>query len=163
MRQYNQLAQVVQNEGITLKWEVRGQPARVLTADRAHRQHTRLSKPPPTQDRPLVVNGVLYRVITESTREGFLGSVGIHLHSWSARPPSDGSKARVIAFYEKPEVEDSIKEGLVGEPVEATLLVRQPVPMTSIDPERFDLVLDDLALGPPEDEILGPGFDFIDE
>jgi hypothetical protein len=157
VRQYNELTQLVQSEGITLAWAVRDRKPRVLAPDLAERQHSRLSAPTKTQDRGLVLNGTLYRVITESTREGFLGSVGIHLHSWSARPPGDRAKTRVIAFYEKPAVEEKIKAGLVGEPVRAELLIRQPIPGTSIDPERFDLVLDDLRSGPPEDEILGPG------
>ncbi|HEX8743598.1 MAG TPA: hypothetical protein VF712_10735 [Thermoleophilaceae bacterium] len=155
MRQYDDLAQLVLSEGITLRWTVQGDEPRVLSPARADRQHLRLSAPPELKDRDLTVHGVLYRVITESTREGFLGSVGIHLHSWSTRPPGDKSKTRLIAFYEKRSVEAEIKEGLIGEPVTAKLLIRQPLPGTTIEPERFDLVLDDLEPGPPEDDRMG--------
>jgi hypothetical protein len=77
---------------------------------------------------------------------------------WSGRPPGDRSKQRLIAFYEDPAVEQRIKAGLVGESVEAHLLIRQPVPGASIEPERFDLILADLGRGPPGDALLGPGF-----
>jgi hypothetical protein len=151
MKHYNDLTQVVTSEGVTLTWAVLGQPPRVLPPDRAERQHERLSAPPETVDRSLVVNGVLYRVITESTREGFLGSVGIHLHSWSAKLPNDPKRRRLIARYEKRDVAETIKRGLVGEPVRAHLLLRTPAPGSSIDPNRVDLILDDLEEGPPED------------
>src|SRR5437588_145601 len=71
---YTELAHTVQSEGVTLTWEVRDQEPRLLDPDRARRQYNRLSAPPQTRDRPLTVNGVLYRVITESTREGYRGS-----------------------------------------------------------------------------------------
>jgi hypothetical protein len=126
--------------------------------------HTRLSAPPDTQDRPLTVNGVLYRVITESTtRQDYLGSVGIHLHEWSARPPRASRKQRIIALYEDPEMATLIKAGLIGEPVKATLQIRHAVPGTSIDPDRFDLVLSDIESGPPEGELTGSFFEDLDE
>jgi hypothetical protein len=157
MAQYGELTHVVQSEGVTLTWAVRDEEPRVLDPDRARRQYTRLSAPPKTMDRPLTVNGVLYRVITESTREGCRGSVGLHLHQWSARPPgeSKGKRPRIIALYESVEIENRIKDGLVGESVEARLVIRQPVPGTSIDPDRYDLVVVNIAQGPTEDSILG--------
>lgn len=155
MRHYSDLTQVVQSEGVKLKWKVRGEEPHILTTARAQRHHTRLSAPPKTQDRPLTVNGVLYRVITESTRDGYLGSVGIHLHQWSARPPRAKPKARILALYENREIENEIKKGLIGEDVEATLMIRHAVPGTSIDPERFDLVLSAIDHGDPEGELTG--------
>lgn len=152
MKAYSDLAQIVQSESVTLRWEVRGEKPRHLTADRAHRHHARLTSPPKTQDRPITVNGSLYRVITESTRDGYVGSVGIHLHGWSSRPPKAAKKARIIARYDNRAIERAIKDGLVGEPVEATLLIRHAVPGTSIDPERFDLVVQDIKIGAPEGE-----------
>ena len=152
MKQYQDLTQLVLSEGVTLRWAVEGSEPRVLSPERAELQHLRLSAAPKLQDRSLIVNGVLYRVITESTREGFLGSVGIHLHSWSARPPR--AKERVIALYESVDLERRIREGLVGEPVQAELLVRQPVLGTSIDPEQFVLVLNAIGSGPPENDFV---------
>lgn len=155
--QYSELAHTVQTEGVTLAWVVRDQEPRILDPDRARRQYNRLSASPKTRDRPLTVNGVLYRVITESTRDGYRGSVGLRLHEWSARPPgvSKGKRPRVIALYESKEIENQIKQGLVGESVEARLVIRQPVPGTSIDPEQYDLVLIDISEGPAEDSVLG--------
>ena len=163
MRHYSELAQVVQSEGVKLSWEVRGEDPHVLTTARAQRHHTRLSAPPTTQDRPLIVNGVLYRVITESTREGYAGSVGIHLHEWSARPPRAKPRQRIIALYEDRDIEAEIKKGLIGEPVEALLLVRHAVPGTTIEPEKFDLVLSVIDHGDPEGELTGSMFDEDDQ
>jgi hypothetical protein len=164
MRVYRELAHVVQNEGIRMRWEVRGEEPRTLSPERAQRQHALLSVPPQTQDRPLTVNGVLYRVLTElTTRDDYLGSVGIHLHGWSARPPRVGRNQRVIAYYEDPELEDVIKAGLIGESVEAKLKIRQPRPGTSIDPERFELVLSEIKNGPPEGELTASMFEDFDE
>jgi len=150
MRHYNDLAQVVASEQLTLTWEVRGQPPRVLKPEAAERQHERLSAPPKTIDHPVVVNGGLYRVITESTREGFIGSVGIHLHRWS-KLPNDPYRRRILAYYSSRDVAESIKAGLVGEPVRAHLSLRTPAPGASIEPNRVDLILESLEAGPPED------------
>jgi len=156
-RQYAALTQLVGTEDVTLRWAVQEQEPRTLTSDRAAEQHKRLSEPGETKDRSLRVHGVLYRVITEPTVQGYTGSVGIHLHSWSSRPPGDHRSRKLIARYESSAVEDQIKAGLVGEPVEARLTVREPVPGASLEPERFQLVVDDLIPGPPEDSILGSG------
>lgn len=154
--QYSELAHIVQSEGVTLIWYARNDEPRELRPDHARAQHARLSQPPRTVDRPQTVNGVLYRVITESTRDGYLGSVGLHLHSWSAKPPGSTSKRpRVIALYESPEVESQIKAGLVGESVEAGLVIRLPVPGSTFEPERFDLVLERIGSGPTEESALG--------
>ena len=159
-----ELAQVVQNDGIRMRWAVRGEEPRSLSPARARRHHALLSAPPKTQDRPLTVNGVLYRVLTElTTRDEYAGSVGIHLHDWSARPPRAGHKHRVIAYYANREIEDVIKEGLIGESVEAKLKIRQPRPGTSIDPERFELVVSEIKKGPPEGELTATMFEDFDE
>lgn len=57
--------------------------------------------------------------------------------------------------YETREIEDQIKVGLIGEPVEARLMIRQPVPGTSIEFDRYDLVLMEIKRGPTEESILG--------
>jgi len=77
---------------------------------------------------------VLYRVITEPTKEGTLGTVGVHRHSWSAGLPNDPTRERIIAPYDSPQVPESIRsDRLVGEPVEADLILRQPVPGLTLD------------------------------
>jgi hypothetical protein len=152
---YSELVQFVQSESVTLRWQVRGERPRVLTPDRAHRQYTRLTAEVPKIDRPLPINGVLYRVIAEQRGE-HLGTVGIRLHRWSAVPPGYNKGAKVIAAYERAEVERTIRDGLLNESVEARLLIRTPVPGTSFDPDRRDLIVDDLTRGPSEEDRLGP-------
>lgn len=159
---YTELVHLVENESITLKWEVRSERVRTLTAARAHRQYKRLSQEVPTIDRPLTINGVLYRVIAEP-RENHLGTVGIRLHGWSAIPPGYSKGAKVIAAYENAEIEEAINGGLLNRPVEAHLLIRTPVPGTSFDPKRRTLILHALALGPAERDHFGTPFDEIDE
>ncbi len=60
-------------------------------------------------------------------------------------------------------MEDAIKEGLIGEPVEAVLLIRQPKPKLSIDPEHVELVVEAIAHGPTEESRLGSTLDLDDE
>ena len=152
---YSKLAHFVESEGVTLSWKPRDDTAHKLTPPRAARQFARLSAEPPRQDRPMTINGVLYRVIAEP-QDSHLGTVGIKLHDWSARPPRRQRGARVLAAYDKTEVADAIKAGLIGEPVEARLLVRHAVPLTTIDPERVQLIVDHIESGPSEDSRLGP-------
>ena len=152
MRHYRELAGVVQREGVELTWQVRSAPTRRLTNDRAHRHYTALSEPARTQDRPLTVNGTLYRVITEIDREPYLGSAGIHLYKWSIRPPRVRRSGRIIVYYEDRDVAEKIKHGLIGDPVEAHLAVRHPIPGTSIEADRYHLVLQRVGGGPAEGE-----------
>jgi hypothetical protein len=158
-QRYTELTHFVESEGIALHWTPRGEPTRILTPQRAARQHARLSKEPPHDERELIVNGVLYRVITDR-QDRRLGTVGIRLHSWSAHPPARHGVRRksVIAAYETKQVEDSIKAGLIGEPVQALLTVRQPMLGLSIDPEHVELVVSAIESGPTEESRLGPSF-----
>lgn len=157
MRRYAELAHAVQSEGIQLRWEARDAEPRTLTPTTAGRQEATLTASPPTQDRELTVNGVLYRVITEETKKGFLGSVGIHLHSWSTLTPKGGRKP--ILFYEDQAIEGTIRSSrLIGEPVEARLVVRQPVPGTSYERDRVDLVLVGIERGATEESRFGTSF-----
>lgn len=157
VRRYNELVQLVGAEGIRLEWTVREHGSHTLTAERAQHQHTRLTQRPKTKDRPMTVNGVLYRVLTESTaREEFLGSVGIHLHAWSLLPPRAKKGARLLAYYEDPAVHQKIRDRLVGESVAAELALRQPEIGSTYEPERFDLILKDIEAAPATDPLLGP-------
>ena len=166
VRFYNDITQLVQSENIVLRWAARYRPEVTLNPVRAERQHFRLSAPPETVDRELNVNGILYRVITEPTGgspEGTLGTIGIHLHSWSARLPHDPSRKRIIAAYVTDEVREAIKTGLVGEPVSAKLTLRQPIAGRSLVLQALQPVLSSIGRGPPE-ELQGPGmFDEDDE
>ena len=163
MRHYRDLAHDVQREGVRLQWDVRGQSPRLLTTERAYQHYTLLNERPQMQDRPITVNGTLYRVITEIDREPYLGSVGIHLYKWSIRPPRVRPKGRIIAYYEDRDVGDAIKQGLIGDPVQARLFIRHPIPGTSIEASRYHLVLKELAGGPPEAERTASIFSQIDD
>lgn len=151
---YIKLAHFVETEGVTLTWTPRDDSPHRLTQPRATRQYARLSKQPPMQARPLTINGVLYRVIAEP-KDSHLGTVGIRLHSWSAKPPRQRGD-RVLAAYDSPEVGGAIKDGLIGEPVEALLLVQHAAPLTSIDPDRVLLIVDGIEQGPSEESRFGP-------
>jgi hypothetical protein len=153
-QRYDELVQFVQSEGISLEWRPRNQKPRRLPADRAQRQHVRLNAEPRLVEHPITVNGVLYRVIAEPTSDDDLGSVGIHLHRWSSRPPGF-RKHRLLAHYEDPEVRDTIKAGLIGEPITARIVVRQAAPGTSIAPNRQRFILAGLERGPSEGARLG--------
>lgn len=153
---YIELAQVVQAASVTLRWQIRGEPPKGLDPDRARTQHARLTQEVPTIERPLTINGVLYRVIAEQRGDKMIGTIGVRLHSWSTIPPGYGKGGKVIAGYEKPEVEQAIREGLLNQPVAVKLMIRAPQPGTSFDPERRDLIVDGLELGPSEDDRLGP-------
>jgi hypothetical protein len=152
VRSYERLVHFVETEGITLSWQPRGQVARQLTPTRAARQFARLSVKGETREQGLTINGVLYRVITE-VQHGHRGTVGIHLHSWSAKPPH--RQHRVIAAYDDSTVEAAIKAGLIGEPVEVRLVIRQPVPGTAIDTSAVDLIVEKIGPGDPEGARLG--------
>jgi hypothetical protein len=156
-KRYADLVHFVESEGIALQWRPRGEEPRTLTVRHAALQYARLIAEPPHDERPLRVNGVLYRVIADR-QEARLGTVGIRLHYWSAKPPSRHGVSRrvVLASYRDREVEDAIKQGLIGEPVEAVLSVRQPKLGLSIDPEHVELVVTGISRGPTEDSRLGP-------
>jgi hypothetical protein len=159
-QRYTDLAQFVESEGVTLRWTPRGDATRVLSPERASRQHARLIAEPPHDERSVVVNGVLYRVIADR-KDSYLGTVGIRLHSWSLRPPARHGVQRrsIIAPYEERSVEEAIKQGLIGESVQAEILIRQPVFGLSIDPEHVELLVASVAVGPTEESRLGMRFD----
>jgi hypothetical protein len=153
-QRYNELAQVVHSEGVTLSWRVRDEAERILSPDRAERQHTRLARPGKLEDRFLTVNGVLYRVIAEP-RGDHLGTVGIRLHEWSSRPPGVSKGGKVFPAYTSHEVEDAIKNGLINEPIQANLRLQYAAHGTSIRPGLQEIFLDAIEKGPTEDSALG--------
>lgn len=153
---YSRLTRLVRDEGVSLRWAVRGEPARTLRPQAAEQQYALLTATPRLREREQTANGTLYRVIAESVRENERGTVGIHLFDWSARPPQHRGE-RIIVSYEDPNVEAQIKAGLIGEPVVARLLLREPVPGTGVVLETPPPVLRDIQLGPREESRLGLG------
>jgi hypothetical protein len=153
-QRYNELTQTIHAEGVTVSWKVRDQKERTLPPDRAERQHTLLSRPGKLEDRFLTVNGVLYRVIAEP-RDEHLGTVGIRLHKWSARPPGVSKGGKVFPAYVDERVENAIKQGLINEPVQAKLRLQHAVFGTSIRPGLQAIFLDEIEGGPREDSIYG--------
>jgi hypothetical protein len=166
-RRYTDLMHFVESENITLRWKPLDDPVTSVTSRRAAQQYARLIDEPEHDERSMTVNGTLYRVIADRG-ERRLGTVGIRLHSWSLRPPTRHGVQRraIIAAYESPEVETAIKRGLISEPVEAMLIVRQPKLGLSIDPEHVELVVAEIRSGPSEESRLGSrmfGDDDLDE
>jgi hypothetical protein len=132
---YVKLAQFVHNEGVELDWHPRGAAHSTLGPRKAEAHYELLTRQPETSERAMLVHGTLYRIIAEP-RDDQLGTIGIHLFSWSNKPPRrPGHGDRLIAPYDKPEVEQAIKGGLINEAVQARLIIRQAVLGTSIDPE----------------------------
>lgn len=154
---YRELVHFILNEGVTVSWTPRGDRPRELTPDRAAVQHKRLIAEPEMSERTLTVNGKLYRVIATPAEER-LGTVGIRLHDWSARPPARGAKYQqtILVAYRTREVEDAIRDGLFGQPVAARILIRQPLPGASLDAEDVSLELVEISAGPSEESRKGP-------
>ena len=95
-------------------------------------------------------------------KPGQLGTVGIHLFGWSPHPPARRGAVRqtVIAPYARDEVEQTIKAGLIGEPVKADILIEMPRPGASTDPENVVMEVVKIEPGPTEASRLGvPMFD----
>jgi len=159
-RRYSELVHFVENERLTLNWRPRDEQVRVLTPQRAAMQYARLTAEPSTRDHHMTIHGTLYRVIAEP-QQGRLGTsargtLGIRLFGWSAKPQSKHRQGRkVLALYLNEEVESSIRAGLIGSAVEATLIIRQPDLGTAIDPEVVELMVDMIKSGPSEQSRLG--------
>jgi hypothetical protein len=161
MRRYDELTQLVQGEGVTLRWQPRKKPARVLTPDRAGRQHVRLHTPPEMVEWDETVNGILYRIIAEPGAEE--GSAGVHLFKWSTRPKGlRGGK--LIAPADAQQLRNAIDQGLFGAAVQATLRIRRPRPGTAIDPDQIERKWISIEPGPGETSGLGMSIqDLVDE
>lgn len=153
---YAELARFVEGEGFTMTWAAAGDEPRVLEQTRAAAQVAILTAEPPSDPRQLTIFGELYRVITDR-KDTQLGTIGVRLYSWSPRPPARGGLARqtVIAPYASTDVEGAIKSGLIGEPVEVQLLIRQPRPGYSIDPQNVTIEVVEIKSGPGENSRLG--------
>lgn len=151
VRVYDDLARIVHSEGVTLSWRPRAEEVAQLTPDRAGEQHARLNVEPEMKAHEVTVNGWLYRVITAPGQPS--GTIGIKLFDWSSRPPH--VKDSLIVHYRGHDLQDSIKGGLLGEPVKAQLSVRQPTHGESIERDRFELELVGIDRGPGEHSGLG--------
>jgi hypothetical protein len=155
MVRYDELAQLVQSEGMMLSWKPRNAPARRLTPDAAGRQHTRLQRPPEMTEWDIPVNGILYRLIAEPGADK--GTAGIHLFNWSDKPPGAGPK--VIAGARTELLDGVLDNGLFRKPVQARLRVRRPKPGQSIAPERIEKEWISIAPGEAEDSGYGMSLD----
>jgi len=151
MVRYDELAQLVQSEGMELSWKPRNAPARRLTPDAAGRQHTRLQRPPEMSEWDIPVNGILYRLIAEPGADK--GTAGIHLFNWSDKPPGAGPK--VIAGARAEMLDSALGNGLFRKPVQARLRVRRPKPGQSIAPERIEKEWISIEPGDTEDSAYG--------
>lgn len=144
MQHYIELLRLIENNGIRLTWAARNHTPRELSPAKAHKQHERLTEPPEMRERAMTVQGTLYRVQTETSNEEFEGAVGIVLHKDSAVPPGTKTPKRYPILYADPGLEGKIKNGLVGEYVEADLVIREPVHGTVITPEPIHPILVDI-------------------
>jgi len=155
MVRYDELAQLVQSEGMVLSWKPRNAPARRLTPDAAGRQHTRLQRPPEMTEWDIPVNGILYRLIAEPGADK--GTAGIHLFHWSDKPPAAGPK--VIAGARTQLLDVALDNGLFRKPVKARLRIRRPKPGESIAPERIEKEWISIEPGETEDSGYGMSLD----
>jgi hypothetical protein len=136
---YVEFVHLVETSGISLTWTPRGQKGSELEANRASQQYARLTVEPALRETEMTLVGLLYRVIADPSK--IEGSIGIKLAKESSRPPwHKGSW--VNAFFVRDMLEEAIKDGLIGEWVEARVRLTEPVPGTglSTDARRVELV-----------------------
>lgn len=159
VRPYDELARLVASDGLTLDWHPLDiQPVR-LSPDQADRQRKRFAEPPEMREWSLTVNGLLYGVLTEAPAKE--GSIRIRPFSWSTLPPRASKKAMLRVHYEGPDLSAKIKDGLIGESVEAIVRVRQPRPGHAIDSDHMELSLADIYKGPTESSAFGTPVDEV--
>lgn len=128
---YVGLARLVQTAGITVEWEVRGAPIRVLTPDRAASQYENLTRPAQFRATEMQVTGLLYRAIFEARSAG---KAAIHLAKGSPVPPQ-ARGSFVVVRYQTEAVEELVLHNLLGKVVRATLRIEEPLPNTALKPE----------------------------
>jgi hypothetical protein len=150
-RRYAELARLVESVGVTLKWEPTDAEPVELTPSTAEAHVMALTREPDLAEHVMHVHGVLYRVFAER-RNDRLGTIGIHLFQWSARPTGH---AKLLAAYESPDVGYAIKDGLIGEPVEARLQIREALPGTSIEPGHRMPIVVEIRRGDPDETRFG--------
>jgi hypothetical protein len=119
---YVELAELVQAEGISLKWEVLGFPLRTLNVTRAAWQYEQLTRPVEMRKREMMIEGLLYRVIYDGPTQG---RAGIKLAPHSPKPLRRRGQV-VIVSYDARDVEDLIIHQLIGKSVMATVEVEEP-------------------------------------
>jgi hypothetical protein len=143
-RRYVDFVHLVGTSGATVTWKPRGEKPSQLPPARANRQWTRLTVEPERREQQMTLIGVLYRVIADPTKVE--GSLGIKLAKESPRPHwHRGSWVNVV--FKKDELE-AIKEGLIGEAVEARIRMDEPVPGTGIATEHPHVELIEIARRP---------------
>ncbi|HEX3509819.1 MAG TPA: hypothetical protein VHT27_01845 [Solirubrobacteraceae bacterium] len=136
---YVDFVRLVSTTGVSITWRPRDEKPAKLDPDRATRQHALLSSEPELRRVEMTLIGVLYRVISDPTK--IEGSIGIKLAKESRRPPwQTGSWINV--HFNRHDLEATIKDGLIGEPVEARVEIPEPVPGTGLwksDLQRVEL------------------------
>jgi hypothetical protein len=150
-KRYADLARLVESEGVTLTWTPSDSKPVELTPIRAEAHVFALTREPLLSERTKHAHGILYRVFAEP-KDDHLGTVGIRLFKWSSRPTG---RNRLLATYESPEVGYAIKDGLIGEPVEVTLLIREAMPGTSLEVGPRTPVVVDIRRADDDDTRLG--------
>jgi hypothetical protein len=131
---YAELIRLVEANDITMEWKPRDQPMQRLDPQRAGRQYERLTRQPNVRERPLRIEGLLYRAIME--RPGY-GTAGIKLSKASPLPPRRKGN-NVVVRYQSPAVEQRILHDLLGQMVVAT------VKIVELDPESRSIVKPEL-------------------
>jgi hypothetical protein len=137
---YVEFVHLVETSGISLTWTPRGQKGSELETNRASQQYARLTVEPALRETEMTLVGLLYRVIADPSK--IEGSIGIKLAKESSRPPWHKGGSWVNVFFVRDMLEEAIKDGLIGEWVEARVRLTEPVPGTglSTDARRVELV-----------------------
>jgi hypothetical protein len=120
---YVRLLDLVQAEGITLRWLPQGNQQTTLDVRVAEWQSASLSIPPPMHVRDVTVEGLLYRVIYDGPG---MGRAGIR-RSQDAPRLSWCPGRTVYVRWESPKVEHAILHELIGQPVRAVVSVAEPL------------------------------------
>lgn len=152
VRSYDALTRFVVSEDVTLDWTPGGSETAQLRPARANAHHEKLNAEPKTRDREMTVNGLLYRVIEDPVLRR--GRIGIGMFDWSPEPPGYKAPGKVLLEFEGDPLHRDIKE-LIGEPVQAQVIVREPMHGTAIDINRVHLILKEISRGEGEASAYG--------
>lgn len=145
VRGYDQLAHFVASHGLTIDWQPEEQRPSTLDHERAELQHRLLTAAPPPRDRTMRLNGVLYRLIEDPLTK--LGRIGVGLFDWSLGPPGyPKPPCKVIVEFEGGDLHEEIKR-LIGEPVEAEVVVSEPRLGSAVGYSRARLTLTSIIPG----------------
>jgi hypothetical protein len=136
---YMEFTHLIETAGVDVQWSPREREPSVLPATRAAAQYASLNVEPELRESEMTLLGIFYRVIADPSK--LEGSIGIKLAKGSQRP-SWHRKSWANVLFNRPALEDTIKDGLIGEPVHARVRVIEPVPGTglSTEPRHMELI-----------------------